>query len=108
VTNEQLAEQYMWFRRQVPAANAEAAAILCLASAIRANLPQQVRPVQPGLVYGIGIEHDSGSFGMIVGPTPDLQGLLKNSGNDRECIIAFKPEGDEVIYRWHQEKWAKL
>lgn len=60
--------------------------------------------------YAIGIEHKPGEFGMIAGPTTNLQDMLEFipgadiDVHENVCIVQFTgTQGDpqdEVVYRW--------
>jgi putative ATPase len=61
-------------------------------------------------MFGIGIEHRPGEFGMLHGPSPDLEALLQIQGDDKHCVIQFRGGGEEpitdIIHRWKDEMWA--
>jgi len=62
-----------------------------------------------GIMYGCGVEHEPGSFGMYDGPTPDLYALVMTTGQENAVIIQFTGEMDEVIYRWDEiDEWVKV
>lgn len=79
--------------------------------------PQHLRsaktpPVTVPIMYGHGIEHTPGEFGMVFGPTSDLEEVLEQEGQDtRDAIVRFnKDQTDTILYRWDSKKegWRKV
>jgi len=79
------------------------------------NDPEYNQAIDPTkILYGVGIEHVEGEFGMVDGPTPDLDRLLGNTVDsyrdwpadvdDEESsklvIVQFHGEDTIVLYRW--------
>ncbi len=67
---------------------------------------------QRRLAYGIGIEHEPGSFGMTDGPFFELKVALETvpfpSEDRKSCIIQFNKDGtDSVLYRWKTDSWIR-
>lgn len=65
------------------------------------------------VLYGVGIEHKPGSFGMINGPSPDLDALLAMEGGDKQCVIQFQDRGNDepvtdVLFRWGSDRWVPV
>ena len=76
-------------------------------------VPTKLRPSEPEfreeVMYAIGTEHKRGEFGMWQGPNPELIEMLEVVGKSRrDCILRFNLDGtDEVLYRWHGDRWVK-
>jgi len=60
-------------------------------------------------LYGIGIEHSPGEFGMTHGPSPDLEALLQIQGEEGHCVIQFRGGSEDyksdVVRRWQNDGW---
>jgi putative ATPase len=59
-------------------------------------------------VYAIGIEHSIGEFGMIAGPTPNLEEMLEISGEDNHRILQFQGGKQDILFRWQDGAWFKV
>ena len=66
---------------------------------------------RPEVLYGCGYEETPGSFGMFHGPNPNVEQMLEVVPDDsikKPCLIRFNKNGtDEVLYRWHQDRWIR-
>jgi alpha-ketoglutarate-dependent taurine dioxygenase len=61
-------------------------------------------------MYGIGIEHEPGEFGMLSGPSEKIRPMLETIGEKGHRILRFNRDGtDEVLYRWsvRHDSWVK-
>lgn len=74
-------------------------------------VPARLRCRPPGnlaIMYGIGIEDESGDFGMIAGPVPTEQELLDEvPGDDRACLLRLDGKEDVVLWRWRGDRWKR-
>lgn len=64
-------------------------------------------------VYAAGHRESDNSFGMYAGPTPDLDQLLGEVGEDGDVIFEFYSKGDgerdeRHRYEWRGSKWCEV
>jgi putative ATPase len=63
-----------------------------------------------GIMYAAGVEHSPNEFGMYDGPTPNLNDLLDQEGQENSVIIQFNgDESEEILYRWDAsgDRWIR-
>jgi len=72
--------------------------------------PECVVPIiAPGTTYyGIGIEHEPDSFGMLAGPLLSLEEVLDREGPEGSVIICFEEDKETVIYRRSDGEWGEI
>lgn len=76
-------------------------------SVLRGASFQGIREV----MYGIGIQHQKDSFGMINGPFPSIEEALETvpSSNENVYLIRFNADNSEdILYKWKEDSWIKL
>ena len=58
------------------------------------------------VMYGIGYEDATGGYGMIDGPTPNINDMLSSYGSTGACIVQLTGniKNDVVLYRWDDSK----
>lgn len=56
-------------------------------------------------MYGIGVDYGDGEFGMVHGPTPNLQEMTRETGKKGACILQFRGENTDILYKWDVEEF---